>query len=278
MQREDALQHRQPVMARQFHHGLAGHAQQDAQVGRRRPDLSPADQKDIVGAALAHIPVAVQHQRLIHPRPVGLDARQDVVHVVQGLRLHRQSIGPDLPDRRRHDPQPALVRLLRIQLDGVDDNDDRRSLALPRIEAQIAHAPRNHRPDVGIAQPAPAHRLHNSRGHVVLAHRDLEHQVLRGIVQAVQVPVQPEDPAVVGADALEDSVPIEVAVVVDRDLRLFLGNERAVDIRDQTHRGSSYDCASALRAPTATRARPSAAPINSRYSGCGRFGRDRYSA
>ena len=58
---------------------------------------------------------------------------------------------------------------------------------------------------------------------------------LAEFVQPVDVLVEAEDLAAVDADAFEDAVAVEQAVVVDADLGVFLRNELAVDVDLSRH-------------------------------------------
>ena len=66
--------------------------------------------------------------------------------------------------------------------------------------------------------------------------RDLEPDRLGGIEQPIDVPFELEDAAVVGADALEDAVAVEQAVIEDADRRVRGGAPRAADVDEAVGR------------------------------------------
>ena len=72
--------------------------------------------------------------------------------------------------------------------------------------------------------------------------RDLEPDRLGRVEQAIDVAFELEDAAVVGADALEDAVAVEQAVVEDAD-RGFGGRpERAADVDEAVGRDAADRC------------------------------------
>ena len=104
-------------------------------------------------------------------------------------------------------------------------------------EAQIPLAARHDEADVTVLEFVAADRLEQSLGHLLAVERD-HHADRRGrLVKALDVLLQAEDPAVVKADALEDTIPVEKAVIEDRNLGLGLRIKNSVDI--DLHRASS---------------------------------------
>ena len=122
--------------------------------------------------------------------------------------------------RHGHNVHALPVQLRRIKLDFVGDDDDRRALAASRVQTQRAHTARHHEPDVAVADfifPAgPDDRVHDFR----VRHRDFEQDGFCGTEQPVNVLLELEHAAVVGADAFEDPVAVKQAVVEDRNLRV----------------------------------------------------------
>src|SRR5207245_10183370 len=70
---------------------------------------------------------------------------------------------------------------------------------------------------VGVLESGLPHRLLDEAGHRVLGHRDLEPDALVRGIEAVEVLLQTEHAALVGADAFEHAVAVQEPVVVDRD-------------------------------------------------------------
>ena len=74
-----------PSSRARFDHGLARDALQNARVGRRREQHAVADQEDVVGRALGHFALVVEHQGFHAAGLHALDLGQDVVQVVERL-------------------------------------------------------------------------------------------------------------------------------------------------------------------------------------------------
>jgi hypothetical protein len=93
-------------------------------------------------------------------------------------------------------------------------------------------------PDVGVFQVVLLHRLDDGLLHLLLRERRAEVDRLCGVVETVQVVVEPEDPSVVHPDPFKNPVPVKKAVVKNRDFGLFPGVEAAVDV--DLHGSSSF--------------------------------------
>src|SRR6516165_6678350 len=136
-----------------------------------------------------------------------------------------------IADRRRgHDLQTMLVKLRRIKRDVIDDDDDLRIGRLARIEAQRAGPAGDDEANIAVAFLVDLDGMVDGFGHLLAAHGDLEPDGARALIQSVDVFLEPEDLAVVNADAFEDAVAVEEAMVVDADLGVVLVVELAVDV------------------------------------------------
>ena len=91
-----------------------------------------------------------------------------------------------------------------------------------RIEAERAGAARDDEADVAVAFSLALTVLSTRFGHLLPRQRDFELDGLRAVVEPVDVLVEAKDLAVVDADAFEDAVAVEQAVVVDADLGVGL--------------------------------------------------------
>ena len=91
---------------------------------------------------------------------------------------------------------------------------------MPRVDAEIARTARDDEADVAVADLVPTAGLDDDVADLGVRLRDLEADRLGGVEQPVDVAFELEDAAVVGADALEDAVAVEQAVVEDADRRL----------------------------------------------------------
>ena len=104
------------------------------------------------------------------------------------------------------------------------------------VEPQGADAAGDDHADVAVLDAVDGQGLLDGLGHFLLAHGDGQPDGLGRIPQPVEVGLQAEDLAAVAADALEDAVAVEQAVVVDADLGVFFVVELAVDVDLQRHR------------------------------------------
>jgi hypothetical protein len=125
---------------------------------------------------------------------------------------------------------PALVKLGRVKLDFIGDDDDRTLGAFVRIQPQGARAARDDQPDVTVPQLVFPASLHHRARDLLRRERHLEQNRLGGVKQALDVLGQPEDAAMIGANPLENAVPVQQPVVEHRDFGVLLVVILAVDI------------------------------------------------
>src|SRR6185436_4707443 len=137
--------------------------------------------------------------------------------------------------------ETLIVAILRPQLDRVEDAEDRRLFTFARIEPQVAYATRHDEPDVVVLDSALRDTLFDHPGHVFPQHGDVEPDRFGGVVESVEVLVEPEDAAAVGTNAFEHAVAIQEAVVEDRNDRAVAVVPGPVDPHHGGHRGK---CAS----------------------------------
>src|SRR6185503_12640458 len=129
-----------------------------------------------------------------------------------------------------------IVAILGPELDRVKDAEHGRLFALTRIEAQIAHAAGDHEPDVVVLDLAFRDALFDHPAHFLFRHGDLEPDRFGGVVEAVEVGVEPEDTAAVGTNALEYAVAIQETVVKYRNDRAAAVVPGPIDPHDGGHR------------------------------------------
>jgi len=111
------------------------------------------------------------------------------------------------------------------------DHDDAGSrLGLPRVQAEVAGTPGDDGPDVPFPDLIPSECVEDDLRDLLLGVGDLEVDGLRTVEKPVHVPLEFEDPAVVGADPFEDPVPIQQAMVEDADFRLRLRKKLTVNV------------------------------------------------
>ena len=112
----------------------------------------------------------------------------------------------------------------------VGDDDDLGVGRLARVEAQAACPPGDDEADVGVGQLVDKRSCRRRRRHVLAFHRDLEMNALGGFVETIDVLLEPEDPARVRPDALEDPVAVEQTMIEDADLGVGFVEQFAADI------------------------------------------------
>src|SRR5437773_11271901 len=197
-----------------------------------------ADDEDVLRARLRDVAVDVEHERLIGAVLVRLDLGHDVVQIVEGLDRWAQALRRHAAIRRGHDLEAALVDAAEEVDARLRDYDDARpGLGLPRVEAQVPGPAGDDRANVPFPHVVPAAGVEDDLRQRLLGMRDLEVDRLRAVEEPLQVPLELEDPAVVGPDAFEDAVPVQEAVVEHADLRLGLRVELAVDVDTQFQSG-----------------------------------------
>src|SRR5262249_51217008 len=166
---------------------------------------------------------------LLGPGARRLGAGQDVGQVVEGLDRGGELVGPALADRGGDELEALLVEALGVELDLVGDDDEGSTLlALPHVEAEVADAARDHEADVGVLEPVGAHGLEEGLLDLLERQGQGQEDGLGRLLEALEVLVEAEDASVVGADALEDAVAVEDAVVEDRDLGVVFLQHLAV--------------------------------------------------
>src|SRR2546426_614633 len=204
-------------VAGQLDDRVARDALEDPDVGGGGPDGAVHHDEEVHPARLRHVPAGIEHEHLVHARRHPLDLGEDVREVIERLDARREALA--VPDRRRggEGGEPLVVAVGGPQMDLVHDEDDGRLGALARIEPQVAGAARDDEADVGVLEAALPHRLLDEAAHRVLGHRDLEPDALGRGIEAVEVLLQTEHAALVGADAFEHAVAVQEPVVVDRD-------------------------------------------------------------
>ena len=187
-----------------------------------RVELPVLDDEDVVAGTLGDLALVVEHQGFEAAGIGPLDLGQDVVQVVERLDPRVDGVGVIARRCRRDDLQAMLVKLRGVEADLVGDDDDLRIGRLPGVEAQAAGAPGDDDADVGIRELVGGQRVDDGVGHLLAGHGDLEMDGLGRFIQPVDMLLEPEDAARVGADALEDAVAVEQTVVEDADLGVGL--------------------------------------------------------
>jgi len=123
----------------------------------------------------------------------------------------------------------AIV-LFWIELDVRDDDYDRRPPAGRRVYAEQPLAPCHDESYVSVLFPVDLYGLQNGLLHLPGTHGYVEKERLRTPVESIDVFAEPEDPAVVYPQALEDTVSVQEPVVKDRNPGIGPVKVSAVDV------------------------------------------------
>src|SRR5262249_17191710 len=111
---------------------------------------------------------------------------------------------------------------------------------LARIEAQRAGTSRDERADVAVGLLVDRDGVVDGLGHLLGRQRDFELDGASALVEPGDVLFQLERLARVDADAFEDAVAVEQAVIVDADLGVRFIEELAVDVDLGTGHGAVF--------------------------------------
>src|SRR5660397_71454 len=214
----------------QIHYHSPRDAAKSSYAGRRSHNAPIPDNEKVVRRAFSHIAVSVQHQPLVSTSAPQLHAGEDVVQVVQALHGRVYGLRSVPAGGAGDDFQPVTIHLLRIQHDGGGYDEHCGFLTLHRVKTQVPHAPSHNQTDVAILQPVAPDGLQSSLYHVSPAHGNVQGYGLGGVIKALNVPLQLEHPAVIGADALKHSVSIEKPMVKHAELGFLFSYELSVKI------------------------------------------------
>ena len=102
-------------------------------------------------------------------------------------------------------------------------------LQLRGFKPKRAHAAGHNQADVGILQLVGADGCDGGLAQLGVRHGDVEQQGVRGIKQTLNVFLELEHAAIVGADAFKNAVTVEQAVVEDRHFGIAFAVKLAVD-------------------------------------------------
>jgi hypothetical protein len=175
--------------------------------------------------------LGVQHQPLARADPVGFHLGEDVVDILAGpLDTRVDHIGGRHPGRAGDHGQTRLVEVAAVQTQLLGRDDQARSLLdVGGVQAK-AGATRHRDTDVAVRVVVAAAKLQDRAPDITDGEiLDIKAEGVSGKEQTAQVLVQPENTPVVGADPLEDRIPVEVAVVEQRHRRGRLCDIRAIN-------------------------------------------------
>ena len=200
-------------LLREFHHRAARDAVKRTRIIRRREQRAVLDDEQIIRRAFGYKTFGVQHHGLFHAGIVRLDLGKDVVQIIKRFDGRVDRAVQIAHGRDGHDIHAARVKFRRIDLDFAGNDDNARLFAAPRIQAERANAARNDEADVAVAQFVRADGLDGGLHHFGVRQRNLQQDRLGRGEQAVNVFLQFEHAAIVGADALEHAVAVKQSVV-----------------------------------------------------------------
>ena len=212
------------------HDGATGNAIQHSRIERRRQEFTALHEEQVIARALGDVPLVVQHDGLGRAGVGRLDLGHDVVEVIERLDSRAQS-GRMVPDRAgRDDLHPLLVQLGGIERDRVGNHDHLRVARLADVEPQRAGPASDDQADITVLDAIGGDSLFNGRSHLGRGNRDCQADGESAFVQPFDVLTQEEHFAAVDADAFEDAVAVEKAVIKNADDSLFLRDEGPVDV------------------------------------------------
>jgi hypothetical protein len=227
--RECHLLHFNLGRAGQFDDGVARDAFENAGDEMRRAKDAVFDKKNVVGRAFRHFTVVIEHNRFQAAGADCLDLGENIIEIIERFNASIQRVGMIADNRRRDDAQPFFVELGRIKGDVIDDDDDLRIGAAPRIESKIARAARHDQPNVAVDFGVCLHRVENGLRRLLAAEGNFQCDVAGTFVKTLNVLAQTEGFAAVNANALEDAVAVKQAVIEDAHFGVRFVEQFSVD-------------------------------------------------
>jgi hypothetical protein len=225
--RQPLLARGQPRLGRQLEDCLPRDPFQET-LGRRVEPAIARDE-DIRASPFGHVAVEIEHDRVVGASVERVEARQVAMQPVEGLDLGVDALDGDVTDGADAHSQPTRRHSGGDDLEirhGVDD-DRRFPLADRRI---LPHAAGGDDLDVGVLQPAAAHRLHDQAAERLARERDGDPRGVQRAVEARDVGLELEDAAAPRREHVEDVDPQPEPGVHQRQGGPVGGNELAIEI------------------------------------------------
>ena len=215
--------------------GRAGDPLEDVVRLRRGDEGAVAHDEDVLGAALGHVPVVGQHDRLVEAVLHRLGLGESAVHVDAGaLRARRGDVVVDATPRGHH----AADAVVDVDVGAEGRGDDEEAVLQPvQADADLLRGLVEEGPDVDVLAPAvAAEQLGGDGAELLGAQRELHEQDLRALPQTVVVLGHPQreelllllDP--VGADPLEAAGAVVEGVGQDPQPRVRVAADLPVEV------------------------------------------------
>ncbi len=208
---------------------LAGDADEDAAVFWGGGDDAVFDHEDVVAGAFADVAEVIEHDGFGDAGVVCFPLGHDVIEVVEGFDFGGEGVGVIADGGGGDDGHTVGVHSFGVHLDFVGDAEDGGSFAIFGGDAEVADAAGDDEAEVAVGEVIGVDGLFHGVGEFWSGVGDGEADGGGGFVEAVEVGVFFEDASVVLADAFEDAISVEEAVVVDGDFGLMFGDELSVD-------------------------------------------------
>ena len=199
------------------------------------------DDEQIVAGAFGNEAFGVEHDGFFATGIVGFDLGQNIVEVIERLNGRIQRAVEIASGRDGDDVHATLVQLGRIKLNLVCDDDDRRIFAAVGIETERSRAACDNEANVTVANLVLAAGFNDRPHHLLMSQRDIEQQRFGGVKEPIDVLLQLEDAAVIGANALEDAIAVQQAVIENGNFRIALAVIFAINVNFHARRTGNYE-------------------------------------
>ena len=230
-----AFDHGDAGLLGQTNHGSPRDSVENARLRRGRPQHPVLHDKDVVPGALGHFALVVEHQGLFKPGVSPLHLRQDVVEVIERLDAGGEGVRVIADRAGRDQGHSVLMSGLRVHADRVDNDDHLRIARAANVEPQRPRPARHHQANVAVLERVGRHGALHRLGHLGLRKRNRQPNRECTLIQSPDVLRQQKDLAAVEPNPLKHAVAVQQPVIINADFRVFLGNERAVEVNLLRH-------------------------------------------
>ena len=217
-------------LAEDFDDGLAGDAVETASGDGRGVDFAVFGDEDVVAGAFGDVALFVEHDALFATGLDGLNFGHDVVEVVEGFDLGAEGSGGGATGGAGDEVEAFFVAFRGVQRDGAGDDDDAGAGALEGVQAEGADAAGNDEADVSVLEVVSGNGFEGGLFHFLDWDGNLHANGAGGLIEALYVGGETEDATVIDANAFEDAVSIEQAVIEHGDFGVFFVEQLAVDV------------------------------------------------
>ena len=217
-------------LGEQLDDGLAGDAVETTGGDGRGVDFAVFGDEDVIASAFGDVALFVEHDTLFATGLDGLDLGHDVVKVVEGLHLRAEGSRGGATGGAGDEVEAFFVAFGGVERDGACDDDDAGSGALEGVQTEGADTAGDDQADVTVLEVVCGDGVEGGFFHFLDGNGDFHADGAGGLIKALQVGCEAEDAAMIDADAFEDSVSIEQAVIEHGDFGVFFVEQLAVDV------------------------------------------------